>query len=351
MSYSIGTPPFKVYGEIDTGSDLIWLQCMPCNICYNQTSPIFNPSNSSSYKKISCSSRTCKSVENISCSHEDDGCEYTSRYGDGSESHGDLSMETLTLDFTSGSSVSFPNILIGCGHTNNLSYGGHGSGIIGFGPGPMSLINQLGPSIGGKFSYCLNGVFDKQSDLSSKLNFGDDAIVSGENVVSTPIVRYTSGQLEYYLTLEAFSVGNERIKFEGFEREGTNISTQTIVIDCGATVTFLPHKFYTTLESVVAKAVKLERVQDPTGSFNLCYNTTSKQSNFPVIIAHFRGADVKLDSKGTFLTIEEGIECFTFRPSYNNNAIFGNLAQKNFLIGYDLKNNIVSFKPTDCTKY
>ncbi|CAJ2664392.1 unnamed protein product [Trifolium pratense] len=352
MSYSIGTPPFKVYSVIDTGSDFVWLQCMPCNICYNQTSPIFDPSKSSSYKKISCSSRTCKSVENISCSHDDDACEYTSSYGDGSKSHGDLSMETLTLDFTSGSSVSFPNILIGCGHTNNMLYqSGHSSGIIGFGPGPMSLINQLGSLIGGKFSYCLNGVFDKQSNLSSKLNFGDAAIVSGDNVVSTPIVRHTSDQLEYYLTLEAFSVGNKRIKFEGFIREGTNISTQTIVIDSGTTVTFLPHKFYTTLESVVAKAVKLERVQDPTDSFNLCYNTTSKQSNFPVIIAHFRGADVKLDSKGTFLAIGEGIECLTFRPSYTNNALFGNLAQKNFLVGYDLKNNIISFKPTDCTKY
>jgi hypothetical protein len=188
-------------------------------------------------------------------------------------------------------------------------------------------------------------------NLSSKLNFGDVAIVSGDNVVSTPIVRPTSGELDYYVTLEAFSVGKKRIKYEGFKREGTNIHDRTMVIDSGSSATFLPHQFYTTLESVVAKAVKLERVQDHTGSSNLCYNTTSKRTKFPVIITHFRGADVKLDSKGTFFPIEEGIECFTFRPSYYGNAIFGNLAQKNFLVGYDLKNNIVSFKPTDCTKY
>jgi hypothetical protein len=351
MSYSIGTPPFKVYGWIDTGSDYVWLQCKPCNICYNQTSPIFNPSKSSSYKKISCSSRTCKSVENSSCYHDDDACEYTSRYGDGSYSQGDLSMETLTLDFTSDISVSFPNILIGCRHNNNLPYinTDHGSGIIGFGLGPTSLINQLGSLIGGKFSYCLNSAFDP--NLSSKLNFGDAAIVSGDNVVSTPIVRPTSGKPTYYITLEAFSVGNKRIKYKGFKREGTNIPTKTIVIDSGTVGTFLPHKFYTKLESVVAKAVKLERVQDHTSGSNLCYNTTSKRSNFPVIIAHFRGADVKLDSKGTFFPIKEGIECFAFRPSYYGNAIFGNLAQNNFLVGYDLKNNIISFKPTDCTKY
>jgi hypothetical protein len=348
MSYSIGTPPLKIYSMIDTASDLVWLQCKPYNICYNQTSPIFNPSKSSSYKMISCSSRTCKSQEYISCSHDDDddACRYTIRYGDGTTSHGNLSMETLTLDLTFGSSVSFPNILIGCGHTNNMAYNtGNSSGIIGFGLGPTSLINQLGSSFGGKFSYCLNG--DYRSNLSSKLNFGDAAIVSGDNVVSTPIVRPTSGKLGYYITLKAFSVGNKRVKFE----EGSNISNQTILIDSGTTVTFLPHQFYTKLESVVAKAVKLERVQDHTASFNLCYNTTSKQSNLPEIIAHFSGADVKLDSEGAFFTIKEGVECFNFRPSYYGNAIFGNLAQKNLLVGYDIKNNIISFKPTDCSKY
>ncbi|GAU27814.1 hypothetical protein TSUD_113940 [Trifolium subterraneum] len=342
MSYSIGTPPFKVNGLIDTATDMVWVQCKPCNICYNQTSPIFNPSKSSSYQKIPCSSRTCKSLENIPCSHDDDTCQYESRYGGGTASHGDLSMETLTMNFTSDSSESFPNFLIGCGHTNNMAYNknGHISGIIGFGPGPMSLINQLGSSIGWKFSYCLNGV---RSNLSSKLNFGDAAIVS--------IVRPASGNLSYYLNLKAFSVGNKRLKFKGFKREGLNISTQTIIIDSGTTVTIVPHRFYTKLESAVAKAVKLERVQDHTGSFNLCYNTTSKHSNFPVIIAHFSGADVKLDSKGTFVAIEEGVECLTFRPSPRGGALFGNLAQQNFLVGYDLKNNIVSFKPTDCSTY
>jgi len=42
MTYSVGTPPFKLYGIVDTGSD--------CEHCYNQTTPIFNPLKSSSYK-------------------------------------------------------------------------------------------------------------------------------------------------------------------------------------------------------------------------------------------------------------------------------------------------------------
>ncbi|CAK8535612.1 unnamed protein product [Lathyrus sativus] len=356
MTYSVGTPPFKVYGSLDTGSDLIWLQCKPCNICYNQTSPIFDPSKSSSYQNIPCSSRTCKYMEITSCSYDRDACEYTLEYDPGSKTQGDLSMETLTLHSTTGSIVSFPKTVIGCGHTNTWSYSykGKSSGVIGFGKGDMSIIKQLGSSIDGKFSYCLivNDYY-KQSNLSSKLNFGDDAIVSGDKVVSTPMVKMIGNRQKdhYYLTLEAFSVGNKRIKYKGFKREGTNASTHNIIIDSGTTVTILPRHFFNRLKSAVKKLVKLERFQDNSGSYSLCYNTTSKQPNFPVITAHFSGADVKLDSNGAFASILEGVKCFAFRPNNYGLGLFGCKAQMNHLIGYDLKKNIVSFKPTDCTKY
>ena len=104
------------------------------------------------------------------------------------------------------------------------------------------------------------------------------------------------------------------------------------------------------LESYVAKEVKLPRVEPPDHRLCLCYNTTGKESNFPVITEHFSGADVKLDSNSTFFPIEKGIMCFSFLPSQGP-SIFGNLAQYNLLVGYDLQKNIISFKPTDCTKY
>ncbi|XP_073220665.1 aspartic proteinase CDR1-like [Cicer arietinum] len=351
MSYSVGTPPSKVYGIIDTG--MVWLQCKPCNICYNQTSPIFNPSKSSSYKNISCSSRTCKSVEQTTCSSDKNICEYTQQYDDGSKSTGDLSLETLTLNSTTGSSVSFPKTVNGCGHTNTVSFKGQTSGIVGFGSGPLSLINQLGSSADGKFSYCLipfHSEFSKSSP-SSKLNFGDAAVVSGEGAVSTPLVKLNGdGEGMYFLTLEAFSVGNKRIKFGGSNFGKTNGTTHEIAIDSGTPITILPEPVYIQLRTAVAKVVKLKPVDFPSIPLSLCYNTTLKQLNFPTITAHFSGADVKLDSNSTFIPLREGLKCFSFIQSQGF-AIFGNILQHNLLVGYDLKNNIVSFKPTDCTKH
>lgn len=89
-SYSLGTPSFKTYGIMDIGSSLVWLQCLPCYKCYNQISPIFNPSKSSSYKNISCSSMKFKQLKDAfpSCSQNKDVCQYSIYFGGNANSKG-----------------------------------------------------------------------------------------------------------------------------------------------------------------------------------------------------------------------------------------------------------------------
>ncbi|KOM49244.1 hypothetical protein LR48_Vigan08g007100 [Vigna angularis] len=334
LSYSVGTPPFQVYGIADTGSDITWLQCKPCKPCYNQTSPMFDPSKSSTYRILSYSSKICKSVKGTT--KDGDHCEYTISYGDGSKSQGDLSEEILTLDSTNGSSIQFPRTVIGCGRRNTVSSEGKASGVVGLGRGPVSLISQLGSSIGGKFSYCLAPT----SNTSSRLNFGDAAVVSGKGTVSTPI--FSRGAVFYYLTLEAFSVGNKTIQLGSSSSESDGEGN--IIIDSGTTLTLLPDDVYSKLESAVAHEVKLKRVKGP---LSLCFESSFHDLKAPVIMAHFRGADVKLNAVNTFVEVDERVVCFAFVPS--NLAIFGNMAQMNLLVGYDLEKKRVSFKPTDCT--
>ncbi|RDX57860.1 Aspartic proteinase CDR1, partial [Mucuna pruriens] len=346
MKYSVGTPPFQLYGIVDTGSDIVWLQCKPCEDCYNQTTPIFDPSKSTTYKTLPCSSTTCQSARSTSCSSEDT-CEYTIGYGDGSHSRGDFSVETLTLGSTTGSSVQFPKTLIGCGHDNTGTFRPEGSGIVGLGGGSVSLVSQLSSSIDKKFSYCLAPMFS-QTKSSSKLSFGNAAIVAGNGAVSTPIV---SGEQKvfYYLTLESFSVGRSRVEF-GRSSSSRFGGEGNIIIDSGTTLTLLPDDVYSNLESAVADEIKGERVEDPNELLGLCYKTTSSgELEVPVITAHFSGADVALNAINTFVQVADGVVCFAFRSS--ESPIFGNLAQQNLLVGYDLQKNTVSFKPTDCTKH
>jgi hypothetical protein len=357
MSYSIGTPPFQLYGAVDTGSSEIWFQCKPCKPCLNQTSQMFDPSKSSTYKNIPCSSSTCKRFSNSPCSSNDKKkCEYKVSYLDRSYSHGDLSTDTLTLNSIVGSPISFSKIVIGCGHQNtltNVTTAGSNSGIIGFGSGPYSLISQLGSSIGGKFSYCLVPLFSK-ANISGKLNFGDAAKVSGHGVVSTRLVQPSTNP-SYNAYLDAFSVGDHIIKVN--QSSTIYVKQGNAIIDSGTTITYLSDDVYSKLESAMASMVKLKRVNDPTKQLNLCYKTPSKKYEIPIITAHFRGADVKLNALNTFIPINHKVVCFAFSSfatlgAFGNSPliIYGNVAQQNFLVSFDIQKNIVSFKPTDCAK-
>lgn len=63
VTVGIGTPKHDLSLIFDTGSDLTWTQCEPCvKTCYSQKEPIFNPSSSSSYYNVSCSSTACASL-------------------------------------------------------------------------------------------------------------------------------------------------------------------------------------------------------------------------------------------------------------------------------------------------
>lgn len=59
MQFSLGTPPQQFLTSIDTGSDLCWVQCVPCMRCFQQPSALFNPLASSSYSQARCTDTLC----------------------------------------------------------------------------------------------------------------------------------------------------------------------------------------------------------------------------------------------------------------------------------------------------
>ncbi|CAN1245119.1 Aspartic proteinase CDR1 [Linum grandiflorum] len=345
MNISLGTPPFSIVAIADTGSDIIWTQCKPCVGCYKQDAPLFDPKSSSTYKTVSCSSNACNSLqsEGSYCSSNGNVCQYQVSYGDQSHTKGDVAAETLTMGSTNGRAVALPKTVIGCGHDNAGTFSPKGSGIVGLGGGPASLVTQLGSSIGGKFSYCL--VPYTAAKLTSTMHFGKNAVVSGNNVVSTPLISSPLMSTFYFLQLEAVSVGSTKIPFQG----SSIGSSGNIIIDSGTTLTLVPTDFLSQLSGAVESQVTGgTKTSDPQGLLSLCYVVNSGLK-VPPITAHFQGADVVLESYNTFIDMSDTVTCLAF---YGNDelSIYGNIAQQNFLIGYDLQKQSLSFKPTDCTK-
>ncbi|XP_031120542.1 aspartic proteinase CDR1-like [Ipomoea triloba] len=352
MKYSIGTPPFETYGIVDTGSDVTWTQCEPCIECFWQSLPVFDPKHSKSYKTASCDSDACALVgSSVGACSDQNVCQYNLTYGDSSKSVGDVAIDTVTIG-----DASFKNVVFGCGHQNSGTFLGNASGIVGLGNSDISIVKQLGKDVGGKFAYFLSS----QPDSKSHISFGTDAIVKGTGAVSTPFSISPDQPTFYYLSLESMSVGNQSFPLKqsfssnvGGRRVGIKKTSANgnIIIDSGTTLTILPSDVFDSLKSELTKQISATPIDDPQGSFDLCYSTIDK-IEVPKIVAHFSGADVELSPRGSFQEVEEGISCFTIIPHTDLGiSIFGNLFEVDYLVGYDLEAQTVTFKPTDCSKF
>ncbi|KAL6220224.1 hypothetical protein ACLB2K_007980 [Fragaria x ananassa] len=113
IGIGVGSPPKYLYMVLDTGSDVVWLQCAPCKRCYSQTDPVFDPRKSSSFSSLPCSSPLCRHLDSPGCSSKSKTCLYQVSYGDGSFTFDDFSTETLTFRRSK-----IPKVALGCGHDN-----------------------------------------------------------------------------------------------------------------------------------------------------------------------------------------------------------------------------------------
>ncbi|XP_057450151.1 aspartic proteinase CDR1-like [Lotus japonicus] len=344
MKLTLGSPPVDIYGLVDTGSDLVWAQCSPCHGCYKQKSPMFEPLSSKTFNPIPCDSEQCGSLFSHSCSPQK-LCAYSYSYADSSVTKGVLARETITFSSpTNGDELVVGDIIFGCGHSNSGAFNENDMGVIGLGGGPLSLVSQMGALYGSRrFSQCLVP-FHADSRTSGTISFGDASDVSGEGVVTTPLVS-EEGQTPYLVTLEGISVGDTFVSFNSSEK----LSKGNMMIDSGTPATYLPQEFYDRLvEELKVQSSLLPVDNDPDLGTQLCYRSETNLEG-PILTAHFEGADVQLMPIQTFIPPKDGVFCFAMAGTADGDYIFGNFAQSNILIGFDLDRKTISFKPTDCT--
>lgn len=341
IKYSLGTPPIESLAIIDTGSEVIWLQCLPCIKCYNQTPPIYDPSKSSTHKEITCDSPDC--VTHISqCNEDNNVCEFDLNYLDGSYIKGGLSFDTFYFRNAEDNNVRVGDLIFGCGHDNRGSFLGNQAGLVGLSRESFSLISQLNIK---RFSYCM--VPPNNDESGSRMYFGKDAVISGGQ---TPILR--GRKIYYYLKLEGISVGDERIELpQGIFDIGQN-GQGGFVIDTGTTYTTLRSSAFYSLIDALSKDTSLPLRKDPGNLFKLCFaGSFDDLESVPDITFHFFGADFVLWKETTFMSVGDELWCLTILPSIGELSILGNTQQQNYFVGYDLVADVVSFAPVDCALF
>ncbi|XP_038995981.1 aspartic proteinase nepenthesin-2-like [Hibiscus syriacus] len=92
--FTIGSQGHRVKLLMDTGGGLIWTQCQPCQNCFPQRLPVYDPRLSNTYATLPCEHRLCKTPgKDLACI--DGVCRYTVNYGGGTSTKGVLSTESF----------------------------------------------------------------------------------------------------------------------------------------------------------------------------------------------------------------------------------------------------------------
>ncbi|XP_065860194.1 aspartyl protease family protein 2 [Euphorbia lathyris] len=337
----VGTPPRYVYMVLDTGSDIVWIQCAPCKKCYSQADPVFDPSKSRSFAGIACGSPLCHRLDSPGCNTKKQTCMYQVSYGDGSFTYGDFSTETLTFRRTRVGRVA-----IGCGHDNEGLFVG-AAGLLGLGRGRLSFPSQSGRRFNRKFSYCL--VDRSASAKPSSMVFGDSAV--SRTARFTPMVSNPKLDTFYYVEVLGISVGGTRvpgITASLFKLDQTG--NGGVIIDSGTSVTRLTRPAYVALrDAFQAGASNLKKAPE-FSLFDTCFDLSGKtEVKVPTVVLHFRGADVSLPASNYLIPVDsDGTFCFAFAGTMSGLSIIGNIQQQGFRVVYDLAGGRVGFAPRGC---
>ncbi|XP_042011341.1 aspartyl protease family protein 2-like [Salvia splendens] len=363
MDVFIGTPPKHFYLILDTGSDLNWIQCVPCYDCFEQKGPYYDPKESNSYRNISCDDPLCHLVSSPEppqgCRGGSQSCPYYYWYGDSSNTTGDFALETFTVNMTSfDGTLEFrkvENVMFGCGHWNRGLFHG-AAGLLGLGRGPLSFASQLQSLYGHSFSYCL---VDRNSNasVSSKLIFGED-----EKLLRRPELNFTTliGGMEnlvdtfYYVGIRSIVVGGEVL---GIPKETWSLFPEGnggTIIDSGTTLSYFAEPAYKMIRDAIMERMKGYPVVEDFPILDPCYNVSGvEESYLPSFgIVFGDGAVWNFPSENYFIRLDPSdVVCLAILGTPRTGlSIIGNYQQQNFHILYDTKQSRLGFAPTKCAE-
>ncbi|KAK1312682.1 Aspartic proteinase CDR1 [Acorus calamus] len=225
------------------------------------------------------------------------------------------------------------------------------AGGTGLARGPLSLTNQL---LVKTFSYCLGFRGDQDEEGSpSFLLFGDDIPMKGN---STPMYRAQGRETQYTISVDSITLGGDQIYDTQFQITGPwrrpgggGGGGGGPVIDSGTEMTIIDTRAFNFIYDAVRGAVKtgLKEVDDPKRQSELCYEATMDDfETVPYLGFHFRGgAELVLCPMKMFVPVRDDIVCLAVLRSYNGLSIIGNVAQQNYMVGFDLDRELIYFEP------
>ncbi|EOA18437.1 hypothetical protein CARUB_v10006981mg [Capsella rubella] len=321
----IGSPAVRQFLHIDTGSTLTWNQCYPCSLCVNHIYPRYWPEDSTTYWHADCETTSTESNPRFEYFHSSGICRYKQGYADGSFIQGTLIKEMFLIQTMDRRFEALYDVYLGCNY-QALGHNYIGTGILGLGLGNFSIVEKLGS----KFSFCIGRI--REDDSTHNLILGDGANIQGHPTM----ISISNGH--YMFQLEAIRVGVEK----------TLDNPLQVYLDTGSTFSHLPKGLY---KDIVNKVKNIVGVKPLSRKSPLCYAIDASKIPEDIDIGFIfeGGAELSVDARSLFVTIEPGNLCLAINESPNEDqVVIGAAAMQGYNIGYDIKAKMVYLQKQNC---
>ncbi|ESQ28860.1 hypothetical protein EUTSA_v10018479mg [Eutrema salsugineum] len=348
----LGSPPKEYHVQVDTGSDILWINCAPCPKCPSKTNlgfslSLYDAKASSTSKKVGCEDDFCSFIANSDSCQPAVGCSYHIVYADESTSEGNFIRDNLTLEQVTGDLQTGPlgqEIVFGCGSDQSGQLGNSESavdGVMGFGQANTSVLSQLAATGDAKrvFSHCLDNV--KGGGIFAV------GVVDSPTVKTTPMVP---NQMHYNVMLTEMDVdGAPLVLPPSLVRDGGTI------IDSGTTLAYLPRALYESLiETITARQpVKLHIVEETFQCFSFSKDV---DQSFPPVNFQFEDSlKLTVYPHDYLFTLEKNMYCFGWQiggmttEDRSEVILLGDMVLSNKLVVYDLENEVIGWADHNCS--
>ncbi|PWA92332.1 Aspartic peptidase [Artemisia annua] len=354
----IGTPPRDYYVQVDTGSDIMWINCAHCQTCLKKgyhglDLTLYNPNESLTSARVTCDQKFCADINRgtVGGCRPNVSCMFTEYYKDGSGSLGYFIRDVVQYDSVSGdleTKLANGSVIFGCGASqsgNLLNSEDALDGIIGFGKSNASVISQLASygKVKKMFAHCLDGengggIFAIGHVVQPKVN-------------STRLIQDQSAY--YSVNMTGIKVGTEFLNLTT-DSYGKTKKAKT-VIDSGTTLAYLPEVIYKPLvKKIVAghSGMRLRLLQDQYTCFEY---SGSVDDGFPAVTFYFENSlFLKVYPRDYLFPLDEFL-CFGWQNngrdslSSEDRIILGDLVLSNKLVLYDLENQTIGWTEYNCS--
>lgn len=357
----LGSTKTQLSLVIDTGSDIMWTQCKPCEYgCYPQRDQIFDPATSSTYSEVLCHTTTCDEAlleatgnkgacfrsSSILSDKAQNKCNYVQFYTEDTNSAGIMARDSLTLS----RGLILPGIIFGCGQQNNLTQRDN-AGVMGLGKGSLSIVSQMWDTFGKIFSYCLA---TEKGTAPGHLTFGTGASPYRGSIKYTKLVTKEDDPNSYYVTVLGVSVNGE----EKINTNNRSPSAGTLFfVDSGNAISTLPLGAYQALNNSFTRHMEgYRRVKVEEGMLlDNCYDLRGVGNpKIPEMSFTFGGGVVvELDPASVMVDITKNADhstvCLAFAPAPGGVGMFGSYQHQTLEMVYDVAGGRLGFGQNGCT--